>query len=74
MDDEPKHPLAKFRKDRSWSQEVLATHLGVTAMTVSRWERGEYMPRRKDWQRIADVTGIQYTELLPHVGASEATQ
>lgn len=70
MTDDVKHPLAAFRKTAGLSQEALAAKLGVTGMTVSRWERGEFMPRRKDWPKIASVTGLQYTDLLPHVGGA----
>lgn len=74
MADKNDHPLAKFREAAELSQVELAERLGVSAMTVSRWERGEYMPRRKEWQRIADVTGLQFTDLLPHVVINEAVR
>ena len=51
------HPLRQFRKSKGLSQEALARQLNVSTITVYRWERGT-MPRRKDWRRIREATGI----------------
>ena len=56
-DDRDKHPLRQFRKTKGLSQEDLARELGVSVLTVYRWEKGT-MPRRKDWRRISEATGI----------------
>lgn len=57
LDNRDNHPLRQFRKARGLSQEALARELGVSVLTVYRWERGS-MPRRKDWRRIREATGI----------------
>lgn len=33
------------RRARSWTQQALAAHVGVTVTTISRWERGMGAPR-----------------------------
>ncbi len=37
--------LAAIRKHLGWSEERCAHELGVTYATLSRWERGEALPR-----------------------------
>lgn len=41
------------------SQAELGEKIGVDAMTVSRWERGESLPRRGLWPKIKEVTGVE---------------
>lgn len=36
--------IAELRKEKGYTQEHLGEILGVTNKTVSRWERGNYMP------------------------------
>ena len=36
--------LKKLRKDKHYTQEEAAEHLGVSAQTVSKWERGLALP------------------------------
>jgi transcriptional regulator with XRE-family HTH domain len=57
-----KHPLRAYRESRGLSQEALAAELGVTGMTIYRWEKGRRIPQRKDWSRIRLVTGINPAE------------
>lgn len=59
------HPLKVFRKKRDLTQADLATLLGVTKATISRWETGERAPRRSDIWRIASKTGLTPVDLLP---------
>ena len=58
------HPLAKYRKNRDITQEALALELGVTPMTIWRWENDKRTPRRVDATRIAEKTGIPVLEIL----------
>lgn len=63
------HPLRKYRKDRSLTQEALGKELGVTAQTVWRWETGS---RRIDddlLSIVAEKTGIAKALLRPDLAA-----
>ena len=37
--------LKAIRQRLGWSEEQCAHHLGVTYSTLSRWERGEALPK-----------------------------
>ena len=36
--------IAQLRQEKGWTQQVLGEQVGVTNKTVSRWEKGNYMP------------------------------
>lgn len=57
------HPIARYRKENGLTQAALAEKLEVQPITISRWERGQLVPRRSLWPRIKDVTGISADEL-----------
>ena len=59
------HPLKKYRTDRGLTQEALGGELGVTGVTVSRWETGARKIDDDLVQLIADRTGIRARELRP---------
>jgi transcriptional regulator with XRE-family HTH domain len=52
----PKQPL---------SQEALASHLGVAANTLSRWETATYKPTPEDLDKIARFFGVSITTFFP---------
>lgn len=59
-------PLAMLRKIRGdITQEQLGEALGVSANTVSRWERGEVKPKLELWQvkKLCKVLEIPIDEL-----------
>lgn len=72
------HPLRTYRQKRKLRQAELAAQLGVTGMTVSRWERGVRMPKPSDWPRITEVTKVTPAQLAEFVSSgseqSEAVQ
>jgi transcriptional regulator with XRE-family HTH domain len=45
--------LKRARRNRGWTQEQLAKELGVTRITVSRWEQGETVPPSFYWSRLS---------------------
>lgn len=51
------HPIVKCREERDLTQAGFARLMGVTDMTVSRWERGVIVPRRKYWSKLEEFTG-----------------
>jgi transcriptional regulator with XRE-family HTH domain len=68
------HPLKSWRTGSNLSQPQAGERLGVDAMTISRWERGEHLPHKKHWPTIEEKTGIAASELVSHVKQSEAAQ
>jgi len=52
------------RRSKDLTQEELAHQLGVSMMTVSRWERGQVVPPVQRLYEIADALGIQVAALL----------
>lgn len=59
------HPLTAFRHDQALSQEALAEMLGVSRVTVTRWERGTRKIKADKLSVIARKTGIPAGELRP---------
>lgn len=53
--------LSAYLEQNNVSYEAFAATLGVSAMSVSRWARGQNFPRRETLQRIKQVTGGQVT-------------
>jgi ribosome-binding protein aMBF1 (putative translation factor) len=51
--------IKESRLARQLSQEQLGQALGVNALTVSRWEQGAFLPRRKHWPKIKEVLGVE---------------
>ncbi len=60
-----KNPLRKWRGDRT--QDEAGRLLDVDAMTFSRWERGIHLPRKTQWAKIEEVTGIKPATLAQFV-------
>src|SRR5262245_34037760 len=65
----PIHPLKAYRDRRGLTQVALARALGVSKITISRWETGA---RRIDGALVAEVaqkTGIARDALRPDLAA-----
>jgi len=58
------HPLKQYRADHKLTQLALAELLGVSKVTICRWEKGKRHPQRGDLPRIAERTGIAVIDLL----------
>jgi len=63
--------LAALRKERGWTQPQLAEQLGVTVKTITYYERFAENPTAKTIDRIADVFGVQPSQLI---GSSSGTK
>jgi transcriptional regulator with XRE-family HTH domain len=50
-------------KDKT--QQEMADDLGVSQATISRWEEGECLPRRDQWQRVARAYGVSVSIFMP---------
>lgn len=56
--------LVELRKNRGFSQEELASRLGVSRQAVSKWERAESSPDTDNLICLARVYGVSLDELL----------
>ena len=56
--------IQRARKLKRLSREDLAELLGVSAMTIRRWEKYNTSPRMDELQKIAQVLNIPVSELL----------
>jgi transcriptional regulator with XRE-family HTH domain len=54
-----------YNNGQGLSQERLATALGVTTNTISRWETATYHPDLKDLEKLAKFFGASITDFLP---------
>lgn len=64
--------LRQERASAGLSQEELARLADVTAMTVSRIERGIHWPSRATLEALARALGVPATQLLTNGGEGEA--
>ena len=56
--------IRTMRKRRGLTQEQLAEYLGISVMTVRRWEWGERTPDAAQIQKISQVLGVSISELM----------
>lgn len=52
------------RKELKLSQEYIAEQLGVSRQAVSKWETGQSEPTAKNLRELADLFGINLSELV----------
>ncbi len=56
--------LVSLRKREGFSQSKLAELIGVSFMTIRRWESGEVIPRINEVKRLAEILHVTVDELL----------
>lgn len=56
--------IAELRKEKNMTQEQLAEKMNVTDKSISRWENGKTMPDLSMIPILADVLGVEVSELL----------
>ena len=61
--------IKRIRLERNLTQEEIANHIGVSAQSVSKWERGEGYPDIELLPSLANYLGISVDDLL---GVSES--
>lgn len=64
--------ITRHRGRRGLSQEELAEALGVSLMTVIRWEKGQMEPRLHHKLRLARELATDARDLFPLSGTGEA--
>jgi transcriptional regulator with XRE-family HTH domain len=63
--------LRRLRKERCWSQEMLAHFAGLHPTEVSRLERGLREPRLRTVMQVAAALRVQVQDLIAPVEATE---
>ena len=71
--------IRTLRKRRGLTQEQLAEQLGISVMTVRRWEWGERVPNADDLKKASQVLDVPVTDLMEdsdalHIMASVDTE
>ena len=56
--------IKEARKAKHMTQEELGELVGVTGVTIMRYEKGQREPRMDQLQKIGDVLGINWTYLV----------
>lgn len=56
--------LKELRKEKGLTQEVLAHKIGVSKITILRWENGERQIKPEKAQQLADYFGVSVGYLL----------
>lgn len=66
------HPLKTYRETQSprLTKAALARELGVSRLTVHRWENGDREIGIKTLSKVSELTGIPKGELRPAVAES----
>lgn len=64
--------IAELRQAQHMTQEQLGEKLGVTNKTVSRWERGNYLPSIEMFQLLSQTFNVSINELLAGEYLSDA--
>lgn len=69
MDIQTADRLVQFRREAGFSQEELATRLGVSRQAVSKWERAESSPDTDNLLALARLYSVSLDELVGHTPA-----
>lgn len=56
--------IRSLRKGAGMTQEELADKLGVAVNTVSRWEKGKYIPSPKYIKQMAEMFGANGADIF----------
>lgn len=62
--------IAEVRRQRGWTQEVLAKHAGFGQSTVARWEAGPNRPTVEQFAQLAAALGVTLSELYGETAES----
>lgn len=57
------HALARYRSERGLTRKAFAQEIGVTPVTLWRWENYKRTPRRHEVERIAAYTNLSPAEV-----------
>ena len=63
--------LRKLQKEKKLTQEYLAKKLGVSKLSISRWERGIHQIQLDKAEMLCSIFGVSLTYLLGIDGVTE---
>lgn len=68
---EERRTLKEWRRHRGLTQDELAKAVGVTYMTIGRWENGRGYPKASDIAKIEQVLDINWSTdvVVPRVSS-----
>lgn len=56
--------IQELRKEKKWTQEELASKLSTVRETISKWERGVYIPNTEMLLKLQDLFNVSVNEIL----------
>lgn len=56
--------IKELRERAGFPQQYLASHLNVSKMAISRWERGKAVPAADNLPKLAQLFGVTIEELF----------
>lgn len=59
-----KMTLSAARVNKGYTQVRAAEKLEVSVSTLKNWEKGRYFPKQPQIERICEVYGITYDDLI----------
>lgn len=66
--------ISECRRQKQITQEQLATQLGVTSKSVSKWETGHCLPDASKYKSLCEILGITVNELFAGERLSSETE
>jgi len=56
--------IRSLRNEKNYTQEELSEKIDVTCRTISSWENGTRIPRKKQLEKLAEFFGVTSIEIL----------
>lgn len=53
-----------YRVMQGWTQEDFGSNMGVSVTTIKNWESDRISPRIDELLAMADLFGVEYTQLV----------
>lgn len=60
--------IVRLRKEKGWSQQLLAQKIGTSGPIIGRYEREEMVPSVEVAKKLADVFGVTLDYLVDDTG------
>ncbi|MHB1350235.1 MAG: helix-turn-helix domain-containing protein [Desulfobulbaceae bacterium] len=60
--------ILRLRKEKGWSQQLVAQKIGTSGPIIGRYERGEMVPSVEVARKLADVFGVTLDYLVDDTG------